>query len=352
MDKIRVLADMHHSDLAESLAVLFEDRFGWELYYPIGMEYYDANYWIHERAVHGSTVASQYLAHWGSDKDCGDHFERDDWTHPWRKYKYVTLDQFRQQKWDIVLCSLLHNEPGYHRLAKEVGAKFVIQCGNQDSPDRYDLADAFMFSTTRRTLPAVPYVFYHQEFNIKDYYYPEKPTEKDTCCTWVQVLPASSTEYARFETLAKMTPELRWFTHGHYNGTPYWRSNVTTVPELARQMRASRVGVHFKRWSDGFGHVLYALAAVGKPTLVTGGYYLGYTDDLFPKLAGELMEDGVTCFDVDKHTNEEAAAFIRRLVNDDEFYQKMSTNVYNRFRSVVDFDADAEKVKKLLEGIM
>jgi len=127
---------------------------------------------------------------------------------------------------------------------------------------------------------------------------------------------------------------------------------VTTVPELARQMKASRVGVHFKRWSDGFGHAIYALAAVGKPTLVTGGYYLGYTDDLFPKLAGELMEDGVTCFDVDKHTNEEAAAFIRRLVNDDEFYQKMSTNVYNRFRSVVDFDADAEKVKKLLEGIM
>lgn len=49
---MRVLADYHHHDLFESLAILFEDRLGWELYRPIGMEWFDEGYWNFERAWH------------------------------------------------------------------------------------------------------------------------------------------------------------------------------------------------------------------------------------------------------------------------------------------------------------
>jgi hypothetical protein len=192
-----------------------------------------------------------------------------------------------------------------------------------------------------------------QEFDIKTqftFHYP--PEEKDTCCTWVQVLPASSEEYSRFDRLAKLAPELRFYSHGHDNSTPYWRSNVTTTAELARQMQASRVGVHFKTWSDGAGHVIHNLFAIGKPSVITAGYYLGHTHDKFPKLAGRLMEDGVTCFDVQAHTDAEAVEFIRRLVNDQDFYFQFSERVYNRFKACVDFDSDAAKIKAMLERVL
>jgi glycosyltransferase involved in cell wall biosynthesis len=42
---VLVLADRHHADLAESLLKLFEDRFGWEVYFPIGLEWADEGLW-------------------------------------------------------------------------------------------------------------------------------------------------------------------------------------------------------------------------------------------------------------------------------------------------------------------
>jgi hypothetical protein len=38
-EKRKVLADWHHPALWESLSILFEDRFGWELYSPMGLEW-------------------------------------------------------------------------------------------------------------------------------------------------------------------------------------------------------------------------------------------------------------------------------------------------------------------------
>ena len=138
---MKVLSDYHHGDLYESLAMLFEDRFGFELYMPIGMEWFDAGIWQHEKHFHGNEIAHQYLDQWGSDKNCGDHWEREDWQHTGRVLKQVTLEQFRAQKFDIVLATLTENEAGLHRVAKEVGAKFGMQLGNQGAPCRYDLAE-------------------------------------------------------------------------------------------------------------------------------------------------------------------------------------------------------------------
>lgn len=55
---MKVLADHHHDDLYESLRILFEDRLGWELYRPIGTEWYTEGYW--DVYNHPDTV-TQYL---------------------------------------------------------------------------------------------------------------------------------------------------------------------------------------------------------------------------------------------------------------------------------------------------
>jgi hypothetical protein len=64
---VKILADYHHHDLWESLELLFTDRFGWDLFRPIGMEWFDAEYWNLERAWHGDAIARQYLSPWGND---------------------------------------------------------------------------------------------------------------------------------------------------------------------------------------------------------------------------------------------------------------------------------------------
>jgi hypothetical protein len=303
--------------------------------------------------VHGDAIAKQYLSPWGTDRDCGDHWERDDWQHPGRVLKLLTLEQARAMKPGVILATVEHNEPGFRRLATELGSKMGIQCGNQGSHNRFDWADFVMLSTTRpETEFPCPVTYYHQEFETSLFSFHYPPEEKDTCCTWVQVLYASSGEQDRFDRLAKLTPELRWRTHGHDTRNPYFYQNIKDTPAVARSMQAARVGIHFKTWSDGAGHVIHNLFAIGKPSLITASYYLGKSHDKAFKMAGSLMEDGVTCFDVQAHTDAEAVEFIRRLVNDEDYYFQFSERVYNRFCQCVDFDEDAAKIKAMLEQVL
>lgn len=343
----RVLTEMHHGDLYESLAMLFEDRFGWQLYRPTGMEFWDEGLWNYERHMdHGEAIARQYLEPWPSDRDMGDHFERDDESHPGRIHKLVSLEQVRSQRFDIVLATLAENEEGLHGLARSIGAKFGIQLGNEGTLNRYDLADFCMFSTTREHEPWVPFVYYHQEFSLADFRYEYPPTENDLVATWVQCLPSTGEDWDRFVRLAEMTPELRWRHHGHCNqDSGYWASNVKTSSEVAAQMRAARIGLHFKKWSDGYGHVIHNLFAVGKPIVATATYYAG-------KLAGPLFVDGVTSFDVQTRSDVEVTEIIRRLATDDDFHQRISENAAARFGEVVDFDADAEAVRAMLDNVL
>ena len=344
---VRVLVEHHHADLYESLGMLFEDRFGWELYRLYGMEFWDEGVWNYERHMpHGEAVARQDLQPISTDRDMGTHFERDDDVHPGRVHKMVTLDQVRSQRFDIVLASLTENEEGLHNLARSIGAKFGIQLGNEGTVNRYDLIDFALFSTGREHLPWKPYVFYRQEFNLNDFRFDYPPTENDLVATWVQCLPSGEEDWERFKTLAALTPELKWRHHGHCNqDSGYWRSNVKTTAEVAAQMRAARIGLHFKRWSDGYGHVIHNLFAVGKPVVATASYYKG-------KLAEPLFVDGVTSFDVQTRSNAEVTDIIRRLAFDDDYHQRISENSAARFREIVDFDREAEEIRTMLDNVL
>lgn len=343
---IRVLADYHHADLYESLTMLFADRFGWEIYRPYGMDWYDKGIWNFERAWHGDAIARQYLQEWAGDADRGDWFERSDEVHPGRAFRMLTLDQARDLRPDIILATLSENEEGMHGLAREVGAKYGIQVGNQGAINRYDLLDFALFSTSRDFWPWVPYTIYRQEFSLEDFRFEYPPSERDYVGTWVQALPEDPREYERFLRLAADLPELRLRYHGHVGPVDdYWGGNVSTTREVAEQMRKAGVGLHLKTWSDGYGHVIHNLFATGKPVVATASYYAD-------KLAGPLFQDGITSWDVQRHSHSETVDFIRRLVRDDDLHQRVSEASAKRFREVVDFDAEAEEIRKMLDGVL
>ncbi len=345
---IRVLVDHHHASLWESLEMLFTDRLGWELYRPRGSEWWGpgAPWQFDQQMPHYEAVARQYMAGWDSDVDAGDHWERRDAMYPHRVHKMVTMDQARDLRPDIVIASIAENEQGFADFARSIGAKFGLQLGNQGSLNRYDLADFSLISTTRDHYPWTPYVVYRQEFDLGEYRFEYPPSERDYVGTWVQALPTDPTEYDRFLATAAAIPEARMRYHGHVGPVDdFWGGNVTTNAELAALMRSAGVGWHCKTWSDGYGHVIHNLFAVGKPVIGTATYYAD-------KLAGELFVEGVTSFDVQRHSHDETVAFIQRLMVDDDLHQRMSEASAARFREVVDFDAEFEQIRVMLDGVL
>jgi len=343
-----VLADRHHHALWESLRMLFEDRFGWSLYHIYDMDWWDEKVWNWERHMpHGEPVARQYLAPWATDRDCGDHWERDDEAYPGRVMKMLTMAQARDMKPDIVIASLTENETGLHGFAKEIGAKFGIQVGNQDTENRYDLLDFALFSTTRWAYPWVPYVTYRQEFSLDDFRFEYPPSERDYVGTWVQAMPTGDpVAYDFFMRLARALPDLRFRYHGHVGPVDdFWGGNVVTTTEVADQMRTAGVGLHIKTWSDGYGHVIHNLFSVGKPVVATASYYHN-------KLAAPLFVEGETSWDLQRHTFEESVDFIRRLTVDDELHERMSRASAERFTEIVNFDAEAIEIRAMFDKVL
>lgn len=348
---MRVLADYHHHDLFESLRLLFEVRLGWELYRPIGMDWFDEGYWNHERKWHGDAIALQYLEPWGSDNREGTlRLDRSHGVY----HRLVTLEQARGMHFDVVLSSLAHNHEGFARFAAEIGATFGLQIGNvrfgpQDmSEDRWDLATFGLVSGRLPLEPPKPHVVYHQEFSLDDFA-PVPPPRQDPLriASFVQCYPESPT-YGALTQLAPSLPEFDWKVYGAYGGAPldgYAAGNVDTCAGVAKAMQASDIAWHAKAWSDGYGHVIHNWFAVGRPVFGIESYYRD-------QLAGALWLDGVTSIDIERRTQDEVAAELRRLRDDPDHHLRMCEAAAARFVEVVDFDAEAEQIRALLAQVL
>lgn len=350
---MRILADFHHHDLFESLAILFEDRLGWELFRPIGMDWYDREYWNFERKWHGDAVARQYLSPWGDDIPGERWSLRADRSHPGRMHRLVTVDQAMDLGLDLVLASVDHNHEGLHRFAAEVGAVFGIHLGNvrwDATQDRWDLAELALVSTTLPFVPPVPHVTVRQEFSLTDFRAGPPPRrEPFVVSSFVNCFPENTGAYAHFRETAGMGADIAsWRVYGAYGTAPtdeYAAGNIDRCADVAEAMRAADVAWHTKAWSDGFGHVIHNLFAVGRPVLGIASYYAD-------QLAGPLWVEGVTSFDIGNRTPEETLGIIARLRVDEDMHLRMCEAAAARFREVVDFDAEAEGVARLLELVI
>jgi glycosyltransferase involved in cell wall biosynthesis len=355
-----LLADYHHHDLWESLELLC-DRLGWNLYRPIGMEWFTENFWEFEKAWHGDAVAKQYLEPWGDDTrvylgDTDRQYPgmRLDKSHL-RVQKMLTLEAARDLKPDIVLASVAHNHAGLHRFAKEVGAKFGIHLGNvRFSPidmqeDRWDLAD---FGIVTSILPAPvdkPHVVVHQEFSLEDFRHEPPPGDGTfTVASFVNCFPENPQAYAGFKAVAAHRPEYDWKVYGAYGSAPldeYAAGNIGKCSEVGDAMRASDVAWHTKQWSDGFGHVVHDWFAVGRPVIGHEWYYRS-------QLAGPLWQEGVTSFDITDKRPEDVVDLIDRLYRDPDLRLRMGENAAARFREIVNFDEEEQAIRRMFEAVL
>lgn len=347
---MKVLADFHHHALYESLAILFEDRFGWDLYRPTGMDWYDAELWNYERLHWGDAVAHQYLDRWPTDVDRGDYWERVE-PKSRRVSKMVTLDQFRAQRWDFIIATLDHNEHAYAKLARETGARFGIEIGNQWGDHAWDERPFVLSAVKPDPWPAhIEGVTLRQEFNLEQFrYVPPDPFR--TIGSFMQVYPQGP-NYGDFTEAATLAPEFDWGVWGAYGEAPvdrFARGDLETIDDIAAAMRGVSLGWHIKHWSDGYGHVLHNFFALGRPVLAWTAYYDGRWDGQ-RRIAADLFVEGVTSFDITNRPASYTVELIRSLAADPDRYLRMCEETAAHFRRTIDFDAEADAAHLLLTG--
>ena len=346
-----VFSDLHHSGLYASFHYLFEERLGHKLYRPIGTEWYSKGYWdIAKPYGDDAGTIAQFLA-LGTVPDDGSpglnesrYFVDDvhyiwDGVHEYHQ-KAVTLDKFLSMDFDIIIASIPAHVRTYRRLinAHKLRAKLIYHIGNiaWHTKIPYDEVNNLMISVKEFSMPKDKnVVFYRQEFS-EDIFYPAQEPYFNMVTSFVNCLP-NHEYFCAFKGLMEPDYDVKAYGIECPDGI------VSGIAELAAIMRKSKFGFHNKPYGDGYGHVIHNWFASGRPVLVNMGDYKD-------KLAGELMEDGKTCIDIDRKSPLDLAGIVRGL--SDLEYADMTTNVRAKYKEVVDFTRDAENVRKFLERMI
>jgi hypothetical protein len=189
---MRVLADFHHQDLYYSLQLLFEKRLGWELYRPIGLEWYHEKYW---NVYPHIGTAQQYLSldqainpPIGLDGPFPEHkLLNKNYTFSDGIYyvndpskdklnRGITLEKFKETEFDILVSSIPQHIAPFNGLIRKYHpkAKHIFQVGN--AWGHLPGINNILASTAKfDTPPNINTCFYHQEFDLDVFRY-EPPT--------------------------------------------------------------------------------------------------------------------------------------------------------------------------------
>jgi hypothetical protein len=113
------------------------------------------------------------------------------------------------------------------------------------------------------------------------------------------------------------------------------------MSKVAERLAATGWVWHDKRIGDGYGHVIHNAAAMGRPLIGHASHYKG--------LAGEpLWRDLDTCIDLDRHQPADVLRLMRAIKADRDWYREITCRTRATFESLVDFDAEAERIRTIL----
>ncbi len=323
----RVLADWHHPALWESLAILFEDRFGWELYSPTDMEWADKGFW---KFTHEAWRAPQYLER---QQTLADGF----WTAPQAEYperqrKTVTLEQADALRPDIVLASVPQHEMSFRKLADRWGARLVYQMGNARQPvaTRADLVIASVNPPINRRVRTIRY---HQEFSSELFRCrPLRPHDGPPQVASLMLrIDKASGPYGWLSDV----DAVEWHDYGGVD--PLAPDYLTPMKAVAEAMAAADWIWHDKKIGDGYGHVLHNAAAMGRPLIGHGSYYKG-------KIGAPFWRNLETCIDLDVHTPAQALRLVTGITQNPQWHQEFGHAIRATFEREVNFQAEADEI--------
>lgn len=345
MQKLNVFVDLHQGDLYYSLQLLIEKRLGWNLYRPIGMEWYFQGFWnIGDPYPNPADTAKQYLGIddrvWDAYKNLNADYKLEEGIfHVWdpvhkTHQKAITLEKFKEMDIDIVISSFpFGHDQTYKRLVEifKPKAKLVSQMGNinQHTDLKNILCSVAPFPSDKNI------VFYHQEFDLSNYVY--KPPENHSIIrSFINLHPMADLYQQYKEALPEFT--LQSFGASCPDGT------ISSDAEIGKLMSESAFGWQVKPGGDGYGYVIHNWFASGRPVITN-------LSDYQDKLAGELLIDDVTCINLEARSFQENIERIKYW-SESGHHEKMCQNVYNRFKEVVDFDREAKEIKQFFDNLI
>jgi len=344
---MKIFADLHHGDLFYSLHRLFVERLGWELYRPIGHDWFREGYWkIAEPYGNAQDTINQYLDinSFGYDAYAnlnGQHYFQDDVYHtydPGHDYyqKGITLEKFKSMKFDIVLSSFSAHDAPYGQLRDlfQPQSKLVAHLGNGGQKTKIKNV---ITSTPYTPLLNQTTVYVHQELDPKLYHYVPPSPDTRNIYSMVNCLPRKELYYQYKDLL----PDVNFKAYG--SGSP--DGALSGSKGVGAKMPEANLGWQIKPLG-GLGHTAMGWFASGRPVItnmsqnrITGG------DAML------LFEPGVTCIDIEQFSVEEGCREIRRWL-EPENNLKYSENARARFHSIINYDEEEVMVRKFLEKVL
>lgn len=332
---MNVLIDRHHAGLFRSLQLLGE-RLGWDVWTPLGMEWFDEGYWGFGRTHFGRELADQYLhpslGIWAQPSP-GRYVMHDD-EFPTVPIQGVTLDTARRIGWDIVMATVQEDQEGFARFAREVGATYVYQVGNTGQQVDWTL-DPLALVSAENAIEGRG-VRYHQMMDQSFRWRDPRDADHLRISSFVNLMPRIQC----WPWLQRAMEVGRGSTFRVY-GTDCPDGTIKPASLIADLMARSGWGWHDKITGDGFGHVIHGWAAVGRPLVGHARHYAG-------KLAEPFWQDGETCIDLDRHEPDEAVEIIRTTSR--ERHAQMCAAIRAVYDRLVDTEAEVEAIRVVFQG--
>lgn len=341
---MNVLVDYHHNALLTSLYKLFVERLGWTMYIPMGMEWYDREYWAIDSGERDQ-------AHYGLAKQFLQSPIIPDFTiktpeQP--KINYAFMEDIEAGlKFDIVLSSAPCRFPTFEKLIKDFGmnAKHIFQAGNNFAHDTWFLANTKnLLSSATGPYQLMTHIpnrqFYHQEFDLGLF----RPDPKDTKINTVTGFQHMMCRPNLFHQLEVMMPKWRFRTFGVNNR----EGPISSIGTLSAWMRRAGFIWHVKTLDEGYGHTIHNAFACGKPLITDTSYMWVYHQGKIPNTCMALYTPE-TIIDIKDMSMEQVKAEIEKRAGN---YQYYSNKVLEKFREVVNFDAEFVEIKKFLERLI
>ena len=354
---MNIFADFHHPALYYSLYLLFEKRLGHKLFRPIGIDWLNKGYWKITNLCVNMYQTSEKLkeclmpnAKLPYADECQNKIKnKTDMYYIIEEsgavpvtQRAVTLNQFKKIKFDLIISSFVDNIAPFKALSKEHqdNTKVIAQVGNVLWQDKcFEDVPVMASVLPSKEYNAKEIVFYKQEIDT-NMFYPFNEPPDNTLSSFVSAMNLFTEDMNDFKSIEKqLSHKYNLLCHGKESRDGY----LTNQKQIADIMRKSKLGINLKSIGDGFGHVIHGWFAVGRPIIFRGSHYKG-------KLAGLLLKHQQTGLDLDAIGIDNCIESINNMQEDD--YNKMCANVKKEFKENMNFEQEAERIKRFLERII
>ncbi len=349
---MRVLSDFHHNSLMISTVRLFEERLGFDVYRPIGMEWFEEGFWainnqidtakqfleLGSQSIDGTPPLNERRAPKGTQGVMHDTFKVDDpggLTSHWA----CTLDFFKRTKFDYLIASIPAHIPLFKRLIElyQPNAKLIVQVGNN-----WNIA-SFEGLPVLASIKPQPYggpaFFYHQEFDT-ELFSPTPISSIDKAYSIVNCIEQKPEAWRMYSELKSHLEPKGWELKAYGGQCP--DGNLQGAESVANAMKRSTFIINLKDGGDGYGHIIHNAYAVGRPVIISKNQYRG-------QLAEDLFVDGSYVNLDDYWSLEDAAVYLDSLTS--KQIQRMGDAAAARFKEVVDFKKEAKQIGEWLKTI-